>query len=109
MKPHKEPKCPECEKLFKVSPQSQVIGAFLEHLKENGVKLSEWHRNSLVPIRSSTEDLLAEYFDIDMDKVERERQALLEYLKDGIQLMNRRDHDDKSSRGALSRSASSRS
>lgn len=81
MEPRKTPECPECEKLFKVSPQSQIIGAFLEHLKEKGIELAEWHRNSLVLVSDSTEDLLSEYFDIDMGKVEEERRALLKYLR----------------------------
>jgi hypothetical protein len=82
-----EPKCPECEKLTKVSKESQAIGNFLEHLQERGIVLSEWWGSgvtqSLILHHSSAEDLLAEYFNIDMDKVEKERRALLEYLRGG--------------------------
>lgn len=87
--PRKEPECPECEKLTKVSGESQAIGNFLEHLQEQGIVLAEWRGSgstqSLILNHSSIEYLLAEYFNIDMDKVEKERRALLEYLrKEGL-------------------------
>jgi hypothetical protein len=80
--PTKEPKCPECEKLHKISPQSQMIGEFLEYLQSRGYIIAERWKEVLVPVHESTNELLAEYFDIDMNKVERERQALLDFIKE---------------------------
>ena len=71
---------PECEKLTAVAPQSQAIGEFLvEFLPDKGIALCEldedsgrWH-----PAHRSVNDLLAEFFGIDMDRVEQERRQIL--------------------------------
>lgn len=77
------PKYPECEKLAKVSDKSQTIGAFLEWLQ--GVKeieLAKWSdSDGLYPEHTTIESLLAEYFEIDMNKVEKERQQILEDIQ----------------------------
>ena len=67
------PTCPECEKLKAVVSQSQPIGAFLEWLEEiHDVRLPG----------GSVNELLAEYFEIDLDKVEVERRALLDFIRE---------------------------
>ena len=94
-----EPECPECERLHEVAPQSQVVGEFLEWLQvEKGFVLGNYHEHSdecdgedrfrtcglrsgeLFPVRISIEKLLAEFFKIDLTKVENERRALLDHL-----------------------------
>ena len=96
----KQPECPECERLHAVSSESQKIGEFLEWLTgEKGLTLAEYHTHSdgcydddgdrmcgyssgsLQPVHIPIEKLLAEHFKIDLDKVENERRALLEYLR----------------------------
>jgi hypothetical protein len=87
-----EPQCPECEKLSKVSKQSDPIGQFLEWLKNaRGYKVAEYitdphsYRGEdqiLVEVKETTEQLLADYFDIDLEKVEKERQMLLNWLRE---------------------------
>jgi len=87
----KQPQCPECEKLSDVTDLSQPIGEFLEWLNgQSNVVLAKWvtqrnyfadEENILVPIDESIQQLLAQYFDIDLDKVEKERSALLEYIR----------------------------
>lgn len=86
---------PEHEKLHKISDQSQAIGEFLDWLEdEKNVYLGYthiidtpwsdeerfdlWHYN--------TQKLLAEFFDIDYDKLQAEKDIMLEVqrrLNDG--------------------------
>jgi hypothetical protein len=93
-----QPPCPECEKLHDIAPYSQKVGEFIEWLRsEKGAVIATHHEHSdecydgeytncglrkdeLCIMHFSTEKLLAEFFGIDLDKVERERRALLEYL-----------------------------
>jgi hypothetical protein len=92
---------PECEKLATVQDQSQAIGEFLEwlqqekhyeimetrkfvetfeHMMKPGTYTAEVERT--VPIRASTEHLLAEFFGIDLNKVDLEKRALLKSLQE---------------------------
>lgn len=76
--------CPECEKLAAVSKESQPIGVFLEWLQgERGIVLAEYDddEEDLVPVHIRIENLLAEFFEIDLNKVEEERRALLESIR----------------------------
>lgn len=90
---------PECEKLTEVSEKSQEIGFFLEWLfgrytlcqfleeqkevftndegEEDYVYLPEGY----YPIRRPIQALLAEYFNIDMNKVDEERAQILKELR----------------------------
>jgi hypothetical protein len=73
---------PELDKMEAVQEQSQTIGEFLEWLNGKGISLcklgtADWEQNFHFPIHDSTEKLLAEYFDIDLNKVEQEKQVLL--------------------------------
>jgi len=75
----------ECDKLLAVSKNSQIIGEFLDWLQNNDVVLSKWdvgkYEDTLYPIRQSIESLLAEYFEVDLNKVEKERRALLSGIR----------------------------
>jgi len=81
---------PECEKMSKVRKQSQLVGEFLDWLmNERGIVLSEYHegegRNDeeeLMPISVRIEELLAEFFEIDLKKVEQERRQILKELQE---------------------------
>jgi len=76
-------KYPECEKMFSVSAESQSIGAFLDWCLEQRYELRGWndtYQDCPGPLRMSSEQLLAKYFEIDLNKVERERQAMLHEL-----------------------------
>ena len=59
--------CTECDKLVKVSGESQKIGEFLEWAEAEG----------LVDLHEGIEKMLAKYFEIDLNEVERERRMLL--------------------------------
>jgi hypothetical protein len=66
---------PECEKLSAARPKSQVIGEFLEWLASE----KEIHLDQSVRL----EDLLAEFFGIDQNKLEKERRMMLDNLREG--------------------------
>lgn len=80
---------PEHEKLKAVQTQSQSIGEFLDWLRgEKGFEIARWKHDDfdenddvLMPAHFSTEKLLAEFFNIDLDKVEAEKRAMLAQLQ----------------------------
>lgn len=78
------PSAPECEKLRQVSDKSNAQGAFLDWLLgEKGFTLARYaDSGGLYPVSRNMEELLAEYHGIDLAKVEKERRALLEYLRE---------------------------
>lgn len=78
---------PELRKLHIVSGESQKIGEFLDWLKSRGMFIAKYEvmedfRDPMPSaIGGTTEQLLAEYFKIDLAKVEREKSAILEKLR----------------------------
>ena len=95
-------KTPELDKMSEVRERSQTVGAFVDWLRdEKNVTLCESHQHSefcensdedieceleadeYVPFSFRIEELLAEYFDIDLVKVETERRKILESLRKG--------------------------
>ncbi len=84
-------KTPELEKIHTNRDESQKIGQFLDWLRnEREIALcelaeySEYNTSSdpdvYCPATKTIEQWLAEYFDIDLDKAEKERQSLLDEL-----------------------------
>lgn len=76
-------KYPECEKLAEVSKDSQIIGQFLDEMKYAGKELCTFDdsEEQWMPVRGTIESILAEYFGIDMNKVEEERRAILDDIR----------------------------
>lgn len=81
---------PECDKMLKVRDQSQLIGEFLDWLQTDKAlaicrletkEEADGADQGFVLAFISTEKLLADYFDIDLDKVEQERCAILKQLR----------------------------
>jgi len=78
---------PECDKMLKVQTQSQAIGRFLEWLQdERNLTLAEYGKtrhdsDELFPVRLGINQLLAEYFNIDLNKVEQEKAAILDGVR----------------------------
>jgi len=74
---------PEHEKLATIQDKSQVIGEFLEWLPTQGVHLCTFHYQDdrYRTIYSSITQLLAKFFDIDLDKLETEKRAMLDHLR----------------------------
>lgn len=83
------PASPECERMVAVAPESHKIGEFLDWLNEQGIHLAEYVDDGehvdevLMPRSERYESLLARYFEIDLDKVEAERRAILKHLQEG--------------------------
>jgi hypothetical protein len=78
----------ECDRLVAVAPESHKLGEFLDWLNEQGIHLASYEEFGgcedamLVTRTESYERLLARYFNIDLDKVETERRALLKALQE---------------------------
>lgn len=76
---------PEHEKLRAVKERSQVIGEFLDTgLKELGLTLCEatdLFECPWAPTPMSLETILAKYFNIDPNRLEEEKLAMLEELR----------------------------
>ncbi len=79
------------EKLKKVQDESQSIGDFLSWLNDHKkIVLGSYYRDGdclntdleeLRPIMKKHETLLAEYFGIDLDKLEEEKRAILKSIR----------------------------
>ena len=84
---------PESDKLLAVSGESQNIGYFLDWLRSQGYylckfqeeeynpEIDEMYPAGFYPTYERIEELLAKYFQIDMDKVDDERRQMLEDLR----------------------------
>ncbi len=74
---------PEHEKLAAVKDKSQVIGEFLDNGLPDGVVFAEWNRRGdmLNPVRCDIQAWLADYFGIDRDKLEAEKQQMLDEIR----------------------------
>lgn len=65
-----------------VQSKSQAIGEFLDlFCREKGYSLCELVGDQYEPVSRSIETLLAEYFEIDLKKVEDERRAILAHIR----------------------------
>jgi hypothetical protein len=97
---------PECEKLGQAAPVSQKIGEFIDWLRdEKKISLATAHvhtpegcdvkeegatrgatcgasNGDLFYANASMPNLLAEFFGIDLTKVERERRAILDAIRE---------------------------
>jgi hypothetical protein len=78
---------PELDKMLAVKDKSQAIGEFLDWLKDDqGIVLAKWEHTSrrvdevLVPNYTTINGWLAKYFEIDENKCEKERRALLDAI-----------------------------
>lgn len=77
---------PEHDKVRAVKDRSQEIGNFIEWLQENNMQICSREEvfpehHQWFPTHKSIETLLAEYFEIDLDKLEEEKRAMLAELR----------------------------
>lgn len=80
----KQPETPECQRLSDVQTESNIIGEFLDWLTyDKQYEICERYATTeaYLPVHETTNKLLAEYFEINLDKVEKERRELLEWLR----------------------------
>lgn len=77
----------ELEKMKIVEEKSHIIGEFLDWLlNTKGILLCKYsgdyyHNEFPKPLTQCEDDLLAEYFSIDLKKAEQEKRAVLEGLR----------------------------
>lgn len=73
---------PEHEKLKALGGANQTVGDFIEWLGEQGWEIARPHErmDMLIPIMKSRDDLLAEFFEIDRNKLEAEKRAMLDSI-----------------------------
>lgn len=75
---------PEHDKLREIQPLSQAIGEFLEWCAADGreMVLAEWVNDGgwMLPASKPTEKLLAQFFQIDLDKIETEKRQIRQML-----------------------------
>lgn len=74
-----QPLTPNLEKQQSIKEEASIISQFLEWLEEKEIFFC--HENS-GPMIGQEEGLMAEYFDIDLKEAEKERTALLEYVRE---------------------------
>lgn len=81
-----ESKYPEHDKLSAISEESQAIGTFIESERHPYV-LAEWvtfegrTTPTLVPVSRSIQQVLADYFGIDLNKIEAEKRQMLSEIR----------------------------
>ena len=77
---------PECDKLSKIKDQSFAIGQFLEWIESRGWYICSYREAKpdigYFPVMNfNIESVLAEYFGIDLEAVEREKRQMLEKFR----------------------------
>jgi len=77
---------PELEKMASAKQASHIIGEFMEWLHGQGILLAKYGPDTvsdprLWPYYKSINDLLAQYFDIDLNKVQQEKRQILVDLR----------------------------
>lgn len=85
--PPDAPTYPEHEKLKRIVDQSEKLGEFIEWLEGQGIFFAtadprEDRLGGHVLITESTTQLLARYFQIDLNVIEREKRAMLDALRE---------------------------
>jgi hypothetical protein len=79
----KMPKTPELDRMAEVRDKSQAIGEFIEN---SGFTLGKWVKfhgiteERFTPASGTIEQILADYFEIDLRKVDCERRAIIDAL-----------------------------
>jgi hypothetical protein len=79
---------PEHEKLAAVKRESQAIGEFMDWLADDGIVLYKTEPDvyepgdGCYPLQRPIRDLLHEFFNIDANKIEAEKRAMLKLLRE---------------------------
>lgn len=81
-RPDNYPDTPNLDKMVEIQEKSQICGEFLEWIMGK-YEIAAWHGERLHPTHVRIEPLLAEFFDIDYEAMEKERDAVLKYVQEG--------------------------
>ncbi|GAB6875559.1 hypothetical protein [Thermaerobacter litoralis] len=90
--PHHRPATPQLDKMAAVQEALRMIGEFLAWLRDEGYVLCVWQDAVRVgddfaqpagywPAGRTIEQILGDYYGIDLAAAERERQAILEWIR----------------------------
>lgn len=76
-------KYPEHDRMAEVRERSQVIGEFLDFIPYRLCEINNesWSFPQWVPVGRSVNAILADYFGIDLNRVEQEKRAMLADLR----------------------------
>lgn len=73
---------PEHEKLSNIQQQSQFLGEFMEYIQSKNIVLAQYGEfDRLYPINKSINIFLAEMFNIDLKKIDEEKNQMIEELR----------------------------
>lgn len=73
---------PEHDKLMKIRDKSQAIGEFVEWLAGQGIHFGTYDDfDRFQMVRADIQGRLAEYFEIDLNRLEAEKRAMLEFQR----------------------------
>ena len=72
---------PEHDKLMKVREESQIIGSFLDFCDYTLCYYSKRY-DEFIPTDLSIEEILAEFFNIDLDIINQEKMEMLEQMRE---------------------------
>ena len=75
---------PEHERMAEFQKDSYAIGEFIERLPQYGLTLVDSEGDAsvrLIPASRTLEQVLAQHFDIDLKKIEQEKQQMLEDIR----------------------------
>ncbi len=82
------PPTPECDRLNAEAARHRIIGDFIEWMGEQGYSICKmveqkgWGSSPYLPVDKRTEQVLADFFEIDLNKVEDERRAYLAWHRE---------------------------
>ena len=82
---------PECDKLHAVKDKSLLLTEFVDWLESQQMRICKMVDSDYAPyeaITESYEKLFAKFFDIDLDKLEKERVRMLEALRNANEQNN---------------------
>lgn len=71
----------EHAKMKQLRPKIEVATELLEWLQQKGVVLCRLSGNHYMPTRQPIQNTLAAFFDIDQNKIEAEKEAMLEEVR----------------------------
>ncbi len=79
---------PEHEKLKSIKGLSQELGSFIEWAKGKGWTLRKWHEEDdytgYISVGKSIQEMLAEFYNIDLVKLEEEKEDLLKQIRGNV-------------------------
>ncbi|ENI4487407.1 hypothetical protein ABXZ88_003279 [Vibrio fluvialis] len=71
---------PELDKLAACNSDIGTIRSFLEHMSGKGYEFGQWHGEGFCTANLDLEEAIHEYFDVNLNTVEKERRQVLEQL-----------------------------